>query len=102
MSHVDLMRLGDLLSPVVMQDAPAGRGGDEPDGGRDRHDGLARLSAAELTERALWSRTLSLFSFRVTAAVATSLQRFGSGRRGEEARAPRRLEPRGVDFWMTA
>ena len=46
MSHVDLMRLGDLLSPVVMQDAPVERGGDEPDGGRDRHDGLARLSGA--------------------------------------------------------
>ena len=32
-----------------MQDARLGRVGDVPDEGRDRHDGRARLSAAELT-----------------------------------------------------
>ena len=59
--------------PVVMQDAPVGRGGDEPDGGRDRHDGLATPYAGLLTGRALRAREHRL-SFRVTPTDATSRQ----------------------------
>ena len=56
--------------PVVMQDAPVGRGGDEPDGGRDRHDGPATPCAGLLTGRALRAREHRL-SFCVQATVAT-------------------------------
>ena len=55
-------------------DAPVGRGGDEPDGGRDRHDGPARPCAGLLTGRPLRAREHRL-SFRVTPTVATSLGR---------------------------
>ena len=74
---LDLMRLVDdgatvaRQPPVVMQDAPVGRGGDEPDGGRDRHDGPATPCAGMLTGRALRAREHRL-SFRVTPTVATS------------------------------
>ena len=54
-----------------MQDAPVGRGGDEPDGGRDRHDGPATPCAGLLTGRALRAREHRL-SFHVTPTVATS------------------------------
>ena len=70
------MRLASLTMvarqpPVVMQDAPVGRGGDEPDGGRDRHDGPATPCAGLLTGRALRAREHRL-SFCVQATVATS------------------------------
>ena len=45
--------------------------GDEPDGGRDRHDGPATPCAGLLTGRALRAREHRL-SFRGTATVATS------------------------------
>ena len=48
-----------------MQDARLGRVGDVPDGGRDRHDGRARLCAAELTERPLRTRVIILFASQI-------------------------------------
>ena len=57
--------------PVVMQDAPVGRGGDEPDGGRDRHGGLTQPCAGLLTGGPLRAREHRL-SFREKATVATS------------------------------
>ena len=39
-----------------MPDEPVGRVRDEPDGGRDRHDGLARSCAGELPGRRLRAR----------------------------------------------
>ena len=58
--------------PCVMQDAPFGRGGDEPDGGCDRHIGLARPHAAEAMGRAMGARDGILISYRVTPTVKTS------------------------------
>ena len=80
----DLMRLvddGGRQPSVVMQDAPVGRGGDEPDGGRGQHGGPAQPCAGLLTGGPLRAREHRL-SFRVTATVATSLRmrcRVGSG-----------------------
>ena len=61
---LDLMILvddGGRQPPAVMQRARVGRVGDVPDGGRDRHDGRARLCAAELTGRPLRTRSITFF-----------------------------------------
>ena len=44
---------------------PVGRGSDQPDGGRDQHDGRARPRAEARTERALEAQERTLFPFRV-------------------------------------
>ena len=64
-----------------MQDAPVGRGGDEPDGARDRHDGLAQPCASWLKGESLRAREHRL-SFCGKATVATSPHRGQGGATG--------------------
>ena len=63
--------VSDWLSARVRWDAPVGRGGDEPDGGRDRHGGPARPCAGLLMGGPLRAREHRL-SFRDAATGATS------------------------------
>ena len=69
-----------------MQGERVGRACGEPDGGRDRHDGLAQPCAVELTERPLRSREYRI-SFCEAATVATS----------QSARALERALPAALD-----